>query len=269
MLNKIIIGGLGIITSSVIIEYGMSNYNTKILQPIDTISIIMASYNEEDTILQSIQSVRNQSIIQKYPQYFDIILVDSNSTDNTVNLAENYVDEIIMAPKGKLTSRRIATSQTDGNIIVSVDADTFYPYHWLNTLLEPFNDIKTSTVPIVASVGNTLDYSIPFIPGPVHTLIYTLDRALVHPNQLPGRNCAYWKHYFYLSGQFDESINQFDIGQMYVEEEISFGERMSKFGKIVFKNNASCIHLNGKRIAARLGLCDQIKREQGIGTDRF
>lgn len=271
-LDKIILGSVSSLTMTTtlgeMIERSMVKYDTDIREPIDTISIIMASYNEENLIEIATSSVKSQSIIAKYPEYFELILVDSCSKDRTVELAKPFVDKIVTAPRGKLTARNLATKEAKGNIIVSTDSDSYYPYHWLNTLLRPFNDLEHKS--IIAANGNTFDYGIPKIPGKVHTVAYFLDRTIIHPRQMVGRNSAYYKHGFYLSGGFNESINQFDINAMLNEEEVNFGDRLKKFGRIIFKNNASCVHFGGRKIGCRWGLYDrEYCNGQGFGKDRF
>src|SRR3990167_2149808 len=161
-----IISILGTMGTSSIIESEMKEYDTKILQPIDTISITVSSFNESAFIETCLSSLRNQSIIQEYPRYFEIILADSCSTDGTIEIAEHYVDRIIITPRGKLTSRNIAAQEAKGGIIVSVDSDSYYPYHWLNTLLKPLNDYTNPKYKNVVGVfGSTFDYSINNIPG--------------------------------------------------------------------------------------------------------
>lgn len=266
ILKNLFVGSLTTYILGEIIEKSMTNYDTDINEPIDTVSIIMPSYNEESTVELSAWSIKNQSIISLYPEYFEFILVDSNSTDKTIEFAKPFVDKIIIAPRGKLTSRNIATKEAKGNIIVSVDADTYYPYFWLNTLLKPFNEHKS----IIGVKGSTFDYGIPKIPGKIFTLLYTADEMIIHPSKMTGRNCAYYKHGFYLSGFFDENINQLNVSEMVKEEEIKFGNRLAKFGRIMYNIGASCIHLGGWRGGCRLGLEDrQICEKYGIGKDRF
>lgn len=270
LLHKGIIGILGTFAGANITEKYMGDFDTDIQKPIDTVSIIMASFNEEYAIELASSSIREQSIIQEYPKDIEFILVDSGSTDKTVELAEPFVDKVIIAPRGKLTARNIATVQAKGNIIVSADSDSYYPYHWLNTLLKPFSE-PFNDQPIAGVIGSTLDYSIPNLPGQVHTVAYNIfDRMIMHPKQMPGRNCAYYKHLFYLLGRFNETINQFDLNSMVAEEEIDFGDRLSKLGKIVFKLNAPCIHLGGGKVACRFGLESREScKRYGIGIDRF
>lgn len=246
------------------LEYKMKKGITKINPPVDSVTIIIPSYNEESYIEQSLSSLRNQSILKYYSEYFEFILVDSQSTDNTVEIAKPYVDKIIIAPKGKLTSRLIATNHSKGNIIVSVDSDSVYHYNWLNSLIEPFRTHDN----VAGVVGSTLDKTIPYIPSPLYTIGSTLDRIIIHPKQMVGRNSAYWKHLFYLSGEFNTKINELNIDQIYDEEEINFGNRLSQYGNIIFKLEASCIHLGGVRIGCRFKFINN-KSCKELGKNRF
>lgn len=192
-----IISILGTIGTSSIIESEMKKYDTKILQPIDKISIIVSSFNESAFIETCLSSLRNQSIIQEYPRYFEIILADSCSTDGTIEIAEHYVDRIIITPRGKLTSRNIAAQEAKGGIIVSVDSDSYYPYHWLNTLLKPLIDYTNPKYKNVVGVfGSTFDYTINNIPGQLFSLADFLYNSTLNTTRMVGRNSVYRKWLF-------------------------------------------------------------------------
>lgn len=264
---------LGTLTINGFIEREMNNPDIETYKPIDTVSVIIPSFNEEQFIKKSLSSIRGQSIINEYPEYFELILVDSGSTDNTVPIAEPYIDKIITTKvRGKLTARNLATLQSNGNIIVSVDSDSYYPPFWLNTLLEPFNNIEspTYTNKISGVVGSTYDANIPGVPIIVRNFAEIIERKIIHPLRMFGRNHAYWKHQFYQTGIFDESINQMNNKEMIQEEEHNFGLRLSKIGKIVYKLNANCIHLGGQRIGCRHGTTNkEYCNTQGISIERF
>ena len=270
ILGKIALSALAI---NGFIEREMNNPHTETFKPVDTVSIIIPSFNEEKFIKKSLSSIIGQSILHEYPEYFETILVDSGSTDNTVPLAENYVDRIIQTKKrGKLTARNLATDQTNGNIIVSVDSDTYYPPFWLNTLLEPFNNILDPNYDsnIVAVIGSTYDPDIPRIPILIWNFTEIINRYIRHPVQMVGRNSTYWKHQFYNTGIFNENINQMDVIAMVKEEEQDFGTRLSTTGKIIFKLNANCVHMGGQRIGCRHGTSNkEYCKSQGINIERF
>ena len=77
ILNAGTIGILSTLGTSAIIENEMKNYDTDVQPPIDSVSIIMPSYNEESFVETAILSIKDQSIIQNYPHSFELILVDS------------------------------------------------------------------------------------------------------------------------------------------------------------------------------------------------
>ncbi len=264
---------LGTLTVNGFIEREMNNPNIETFKPIDTVSIIIPSFNEELFIKKCLTSIKGQSIINEYPEYFETILVDSSSSDNTVNIAEPYVDRIITTKvRGKLTARNLATLQSRGNIIVSVDSDTYYPPFWLNTLLEPFNNINNPDYNsnIVGVIGSTYDPNIPMIPTPIRNIAEILDRKILKPTSMVGRNSVYYKHVFYQTGLFNETIDQMNIKEMLQEEERGFGRKLSKFGNIKFKLNANCVHLGGKRIGCRIGTGNkEFCKSAGISIERF
>ncbi len=243
------------------------NENDKVVKPPYKISIVMPSYNEETLIEYALSSIKEQNILKEYPDDFELVLVDSNSTDNTVNIARNYVNKIVYTPKGKLTARNLILNHLNGDIIVSVDADCYYPLNWLNLMLKPFHDNN-----IVAECGFTLD----IIPGygelinklhPLGFFIYNM----IYENKMSGRNSAYYKDLQYLE-PFNENINQFNAKEMVKEEEIDFGIKLSKYGRFIFNSRACCLHLGSVKGGCRSGInpknkidelyCDQIKNNE-------
>jgi len=269
MIHEIIKYGLlgigGTIVSSYIIESQMKNYDTVIEPPVDSVSIIMPSYNESLYIQKSLESIKNQSIIQEYPEYFEIIVVDSNSSDGTPELSKLYADKVLTVGKGKLTAKNMAIDIAKGNIIVSADGDTEYLNGWLNTLLKPFKNPG-----IVGTSGSTLDYNIPFVPGQIHSIFSVLNQSLFYPNQLVGRNCAFRKDIFYKIGKYNENVNQQDLQVMLFEEETGFGDRIAKHGKVEYLLNASCVHKGGFKVGCRMKTADEKACELlGIGKSRF
>ncbi len=247
------------------IVHKINDRDYEIVEPTDTVSIIMTSLNEEKYIEQALISIRNQDIIQQYPSKFELILVDSQSTDNTIQIAKQYVDKLIIAPKGKLTARNIATDHSNGNIIVATDSDAYYPNGWLNALLKPFHQPGTAAVH-----GSNIDHNVPIIGGKVFTVLHPLYLTLLSPYEMNGGNSAYYKHLFYLTGMFNTSINQLDSKIIQREEELEFGYRLSRVGKVIYKLNAPKIHLGGERTSCRWAFdspekCGKYK----IGIERF
>jgi glycosyltransferase involved in cell wall biosynthesis len=273
-LGKIGFGGLisGLILNNVI-ERQMNNPDIEIYEPVDTVSVVIPCYNEESFIETTLLSLIGQSIINEYPEYFEIVLANNNSTDNSVAIAENYVDKVInVNQKGKLYARNEGINAASGNIIVAADADIYFPSSWLNTLLEPFNNIHSSTYDanISGSTGSVFNPDIPGIPVQLYNIAQFLDKRFVHTTVISGANSAFWKHKYYQIGRFNENFNQMSINEMHYEEENKFGKELSKLGKIVYKLNASCLHLGGRRTGCRIGITNKdYCISQGIGIQRF
>ena len=87
------------------------------------ISIIVPAFNEEKTIASTIQSLQKLD----YPNY-EIIVVDDGSTDQTYQKAiqnQNIQTKIIhQQNKGKPNALNTGIAQSNGDIILTVDADT-------------------------------------------------------------------------------------------------------------------------------------------------
>lgn len=93
------------------------------------ISVIIVAFNAEKTILNTFLSIKNQNYDHKL---IEIILVNSNSTDNTLILMENFKNQeiynffdikIIQNPKKRLPSGiNLALLQTTGDVILRLDA---------------------------------------------------------------------------------------------------------------------------------------------------
>jgi glycosyltransferase involved in cell wall biosynthesis len=87
------------------------------------ISIIMANYNNEKYIKDSIDSIINQSFCD-----WELIVVDDSSTDNSVNIIKEYNDDRIILVENKhnlgpAKSRNLALTIAKGEYIAILDSD--------------------------------------------------------------------------------------------------------------------------------------------------
>jgi len=106
------------------------------MKNLPTISIVMPVYNEERNISRCLQAIREQD----YPQdRIEIVIVDDNSTDRTVEIAKNYDVKIAMNGKRDYdTGKSIGIINSSNEYILFLDADNFLPTKdWLNRLVEP------------------------------------------------------------------------------------------------------------------------------------
>lgn len=102
-------------------------------------SIIIRAYNEENHIARLLDGIAQQSI-----HNVQVILVDSGSTDHTVQIAQQYqVDVVHIKPHdfsfGRSLNLGIQKANADLIVIASAHVYPVYP-DWLEKLIEPFKD---------------------------------------------------------------------------------------------------------------------------------
>jgi glycosyltransferase involved in cell wall biosynthesis len=233
--NKIVIGAAGFslfswLTSRLYDNMTDSVYDwhAKVYEPVTTVSIVIPVFNEEDCIEAALKSILSQNILSKYKDYFECIVVDNESTDRTPQIAKQYC-QVISAPRGKLNARDAGIRFASGDIIVSCDADTYYPPNWLNLILRHFHKPG-----VVAAYGPHLSQG-----NGLYKIAMIWYSNLAHLT-MPGSGSAFLKKAYFAVNGFDLSINQFDRQEMQIEEEIVFLAKLKTLGKVVFDMKACC-----------------------------
>ena len=213
-----------------------SAYNkyARVYAPAGIVSIVIPAFNEEDYIETTLKSILSQNIIFKHTDYFECIVVDNDSTDRTAEIAKQYC-QVIFAPRGKLNARHRGVKHASGDIIVSCDADCYYPPNWLNLLIRHFH--KPEVVAVAGSVlpqGNMLN-----------RLATVWRESLIHKfkRTIHGANSAFLKDTYLKVNGFDLSIDQFDLEEMLMEEQYVFLGKLRHFGKVIFDLQACCFAL--------------------------
>lgn len=229
-LALVVIGSLGLagttFLSDAYMKSEVSNANTRTFKPPHT-SIIIPTLNEEAYILNTLSSLENQNIRLHYPQQFEVIVVDSESTDRTRQLAEKHA-QILTCPIGKLTARHKGILNAKGKIIIGVDADTFYPPNYLNLVLRHFknpNVVGVSSPRLFGRDANPL-----LNTGGIWHAIWDGMRG----RRMPGSNSAFLKTAYYKVGGFNLTINQQNSTEMVAEEEYAFPNRLRRLGTVVW-----------------------------------
>lgn len=119
------------------------------------ISVIVAVRNEESNISLLLSDLMRQTLDKKY---YEVIIVNDNSTDTTVEIVENEIKNqnnfsLINNKKeniGKKNAIRQGVLNSKNQLIVTTDADCRLPENWLITILDFYE--KHSPVMISAPV---------------------------------------------------------------------------------------------------------------------
>ena len=136
----------------------ISDFNTKLYEFVGKegclpkISLIIATYNEEKVIKRKLMNI--QGLI--YPkEALEILVVDSGSIDNTVNLAKNFLENESIFPyrivlqekrEGKASALNYCRQFCNGDILVITDADVSFEKNTLLQLVSRFKDASVGAI---------------------------------------------------------------------------------------------------------------------------
>lgn len=120
------------------------------------VSVVLCFYNEEKFIEEAIASV----IAQDYP-YWELILVDDGSSDNSTTLAKEYARRYynrifyVHHPghcnEGLSASRNLGISKAQGQFVAFLDADDVWYHNKLTAQINTFTANPEATVLLEAS----------------------------------------------------------------------------------------------------------------------
>ena len=104
------------------------NLKKHFLKAIQKVSIIVPALNEERRIPPLLDALRSISII---PQNIELIVVDDGSTDSTIMICQQIIDDhfplgkVITKPEssGKGSALRIGVAAANSPMIITMDAD--------------------------------------------------------------------------------------------------------------------------------------------------
>jgi cellulose synthase/poly-beta-1,6-N-acetylglucosamine synthase-like glycosyltransferase len=112
-----------------------------------TVSIILPAYNEGEYIRDSLETILQIDYPRKK---LEIIVVDDGSTDNTYEIAKEFESENVrvLTKKngGKGSALNFGIKQAKGELIATMDADSYLTKNTLQELLPFFNEDKVMAV---------------------------------------------------------------------------------------------------------------------------
>ena len=133
------------------VEKDMKQYDKESLDA-PTVTIFVPCYNEEETIIPTIESL----LAMNYPKgKLDILVIDDGSRDNTYSLITDFIaahpehHNLRVATKpngGKHSALNLGLQMTDSEIVGCLDADSFADPNALSELVKHFTDPKIVAV---------------------------------------------------------------------------------------------------------------------------
>lgn len=179
------------------------------------LSIIIPTLNEERYLPLLLKEIKKQDF-----KDFEIIVADSDSTDKTVKIAEQFGCQIVkggLPAKGRNEGAKVAK----GDLLLFLDADNvFLPKNFLKTLLEKFErrNLGVASFPVYPN-GERIDK---FFYGVYNLWVKLIQRFLPHAT-----NAVLTKREIHQKiGGFDEEIK--------LAEDHDYVRRAKKYGKFGF-----------------------------------
>ena len=203
------------------------------------ISVVIPAYNEEMNIGHCLSSLCAQNTTDE----FEVIVVDNNSTDNTVQIAESFCDRLqirIISEKkqGRGAARKCGWDAATGDIVFSTDADATVPANWISSFVSML-DTYPECIGVYGSVCiNDCGPIRNTVFNVFHPLFLRSYRMLFRNHLLCGFSFALKKHAYEKAGGFDPENN----GQ----EDVDLSKRLKNVGAVCYDKNTP-VTFSGRR----------------------
>ncbi len=219
------------------------------------ISVVIPARNEEQFLMLCLESI--EKAFGNHHAY-EIIVVDNDSTDNTVKIAKNAGCKVFQNKKMSAgSSRNIGASIAKGNFIAFIDADCVINEKWLRLTKEHFSN--TNVVAVGTKVCPDFDNA-----SWVEKSVFRLNKRrgidisskAIKVKWIGTSNILLRKDAFDAVNGFDENL--------ITCEDYDLCERLSVMGDIMLDKRVYSIHLRESR-----SLKDLFCRELWRGQDSF
>jgi glycosyltransferase involved in cell wall biosynthesis len=104
-----------------------------------TLSIVIPVYNEHAHLKACLDAIASQTV-----KPLEVIVVDNNSTDDSMQIAKQYKFVKILHEKqqGVVFARNVGFKAANADIIGRIDSDTILPINWVEQVLKFYEDGK-------------------------------------------------------------------------------------------------------------------------------
>jgi len=198
------------------------------------VSVVIPTFNEEKLIRATLTSIRSQETNYEV----ELIVVDSYSTDATLDIAKEFAEKILFTPPGIIAvARNKGSMESKGEIIISAGADSIYDKHWLQELVAPIEKGRA-----VATAGKLLPMQGNFVErvfaeyilNPVQFCTFSFGMPYVG-----GENMAFSRKAFMKVGGYRTDL--------VTSEDIDLLKRLRKVGRVSYCPNA-VTHVSMRRV---------------------
>jgi glycosyltransferase involved in cell wall biosynthesis len=215
------------------------------------ISVIIPSYNSENTIEKCLKSLLNQS----YHDDYEIILVDS-SADKTPEIVSAGYPTVKLIHLDKKTdpgtARNIGIGMAKGGLIAFIDSDCMAAYEWLEKI-DAAHQSYYNIIGGVVNNGNEKDDLVGWAGYISEFREFLPEQPKQEVMHIPTCNISYKRRVFLKFGMFQ--------GEYYPQEDLVYNYNLCKNGeKLLLDPTIQIYHHH------RSGLKDYLYHQNKIGT---
>jgi len=196
------------------------------------VSVVIPVYNEERYLEACLKSLMNQS-----EPADEIIVVNNNSTDNSVKIAKQFPVRILKEKaQGMTPARNKGFNEAQFDIIARTDADTILPKNWIKRIKKSFQDEK-----LIALSGPAEFYDLPDFIHNSHwqtqsTWVKVIKTYNTVVRQILKHDCLYGPNCSFRRSAWEEVKNTICLDDKQVHEDLDLAIHLAPLGKIKFNN---------------------------------
>ena len=215
------------------------------------ISVAICTYNRADRLALALDALLRQSLSA---QYFEILVIDNASTDNTQHICYRYQTKLsnlryIYEPvQGLSKARNTGLAQARCEFIAYLDDDAIPCENWLEFILKTFQTVKPTPVGVGGPIRPLWELERPeWMQAEMDFLFSILDDG-DHPHWLKfpkfpfGANMSYRRDALRQIGGFDESLGRKGESLLSCEEYLLNKTLTKQGGKFYYTPQASVQH---------------------------
>lgn len=218
------------------------------------ISVIIPVFNAATTLVEALESVRNQT----YKGDFEVIVINDGSTDESSTVLLQYQKEhpemklqiLHQENKGVSAARNLGLRKAQGDFLALLDADDV----WLPQKIEKQMTFLTNQdlkIDFLGTARNNKKLLFPYIPKK-NNLAEVTFRKLLFRNEITVPSVVFKKEILQSVGFFDE--------KRYHAEDVDYWLRISGHHKMYLLGESLLIAGGGKRTFGVSGLSSNLKK---------
>lgn len=189
------------------------------------VSLIIPTYNEEKRIGKCLESLANQTVKPD-----EVIVVDNNCTDKTVEIARKFNATIVKEKKqGMIYARNAGFNAAQYEILARTDADAMVPHDWISRIKE---DLRNASIGAVSGPAYYFALPKPFrILEFMNKTFFRINKLVMNRNLLFGPNMALKKEVW------DKVKKDICLKDRDVHEDFDLALHLSKYTRVKFDYN--------------------------------